>query len=360
MSARRCPRLFEVEATRDGRLTGAERASFERHVAICSVCSGERRALERLALALRASSREETGDLHARRERTRLLAAFDRALLGPTQRRVSPLLACCLAAALVAVALVGVRLRSPASVRSLWVRWRANGAAPSFAATAAVVRAQGDAIWSSRREGDRERIVLSRGELSIHLDHSQGEGRLIVILPDGELEDIGTTFAVSADADHTTRVAVTEGRVLLRLRGRSEITMGPGDSWVRETPAPVPCATAPLAVAPSAEPAPSEPSSHPPRSPLPAASARALGDASSDFRVAIDALERRDNPRAATLFAEFLGKHPGDRRAEDAAYLRAIALQRCGDAVGAKDAAREYLRLYPYGFRRLEMEPLSR
>jgi hypothetical protein len=74
----------------------------------------------------------------------------------------------------------------------------------------------------------------------------------------------------------------------------------------------------------------------------------------------MDALERGDNHQAATLFATFLGKHPGDRRAEDAAYLRAIALQRCEDIVGTKDAAREYLRRYPYGFRRLEMEPLSR
>jgi hypothetical protein len=360
MSARQCPRLFEVEATRDGRLTGAERASFERHVAICAVCSGEMRALQRLASALRASSRDEIGELHVRRERTRLLAAFNGALIGPKRRRVSPVLACGFAAALVAVALL--------------VRWRANGAAPSFAAPAVVVRADGDAIWSSRTDGDREWIVLSRGALSIHVDHPQGEapharqraepdtgeGRLIVVLPDGELEDIGTTFTVSADADHTTRVAVAEGRVLLRLRGRPQITMGPGDSWVRETPAPVACATAPLALPPSAEPAPREPSSHPARSPLPPSSAGAPGDSSSDFRAAIDALERGDSRQAAALFAEFLGKHPGDRRTEDAAYLRAIALQRCGDAVGTKDAAREYLRRYPYGFRRLEMEQLSR
>jgi hypothetical protein len=349
MSARQCPRLFEVEATRDGRLTGAERASFERHVAICSVCSGEMRALEGLAQALRASSRDEVDELHIRRERTRLLAAFDGALVSPNWRRVSPSLlafACCLAAALFAVALL--------------VHWRAKGAAPSFAATATVIPADGDAIWSSRMDGDRERIVLARGALSIHVDHSRGEGRLVVVLPDGELEDIGTTFTVSADADHTTRVTVTEGRVVLRLRGRPQITIGPGDSWVRETPAPVACATAPLAMAPSAEPAPGEPSSHPARSSSPPASVQASGDSSSDFRAAMDALERSDNHQAATLFAEFLGKHPGDRRAEDAAYLRAIALQRCGDDVGAKDAAREYLRRYPSGFRRPEMEHLSR
>jgi hypothetical protein len=346
VSARQCPRLFEVEATRDGRLTGAERASFERHVATCSVCSGEMRALEGLARALRASSRDELDELHVRRERTRLLAAFDGALIGPKRQRAFPLLACGLAAALVAVTLL--------------VRWRAKGTAPSFAASAAVVRADADAIWSSRMDGDREEIVLARGALSVHVDHKQGERHLIVVLPDGELEDIGTTFTVSADADHTTGVAVTEGRVLLRLRGRPQITIGRGDSWMRETPAPVACVTAPLAMAPPAEPAPTESSSRPVRSPRPPASVRAPGDSSSDFRAAMDTLERGDNHQAATLFAEFLVEHPGDRRAEDAGYLRAIALQRCGDAVGAKDAAREYLRRYPGGFRRLEMEQMSR
>ena len=54
MSATPCPRLFEAEAMRDGRLTGAERASFERHVARCPACSSEVRALEALAESLRA------------------------------------------------------------------------------------------------------------------------------------------------------------------------------------------------------------------------------------------------------------------------------------------------------------------
>jgi outer membrane protein assembly factor BamD (BamD/ComL family) len=74
----------------------------------------------------------------------------------------------------------------------------------------------------------------------------------------------------------------------------------------------------------------------------------------------MEALDRGDNRGAATLFGAFLARHPGDRRAEDAAYLRVIALQRCGDAASTKDAAREYLRRYPSGFRRVEVEPMSR
>ena len=67
-----------------------------------------------------------------------------------------------------------------------------------------------------------------------------------------------------------------------------------------------------------------------------------------------------DNVRAAGAFASFLTKHPHDPRAEDAAYLRVLALERSGDRGGMKQAAEEYLRRYPSGFRHSEMERLSR
>jgi len=50
-----CPRLFEVEAMRDGRLSGTERANFERHLTHCSDCAREARALDQLATALHTS-----------------------------------------------------------------------------------------------------------------------------------------------------------------------------------------------------------------------------------------------------------------------------------------------------------------
>jgi hypothetical protein len=340
---------------RDGRLTGSERASFERHVALCSVCSGEVRALETLAQTLRdANQLDPLDELHARRERTRLLAAFDEALVSPKRRRFSPSFALAAAASVVVV---------------VTVLWRVRAAPPL-----AAVRADGDTIWSSRMEDQRQRIVLTRGALSIHVDHSRGDGRLIVVLPDGELEDIGTRFTVGADADRTMRVAVTEGRVLLRLRGRPPITIGPGETWRPEVPAPVAGATgAPLALPAWEEaeqpekPAPRELSSQSgtpmpsPSASVPASSASVPArDSSSEFRAALDALERGANRQAANMFADCLAKHPRDPRAEDAAYLRAIALQRTGDAIGTKDAAREYLRRYPSGFRRVEMDQLSR
>ena len=72
------------------------------------------------------------------------------------------------------------------------------------------------------------------------------------------------------------------------------------------------------------------------------------------------ALNSGAHGEAAAAFGRFLAKHPRDPRAEDAAYLRIIALQRSGDTGAMKDAALTYLRRYPKGFRRAEAERLSR
>src|SRR5882672_11032162 len=88
MRPKPCPRLFEAEAMRDGRLARAELASFERHMSLCPVCSREVRALDALAEALRVSPQHnaDADELHVRRERTRLLAAFDGMLVRPERR----------------------------------------------------------------------------------------------------------------------------------------------------------------------------------------------------------------------------------------------------------------------------------
>ena len=119
----------------------------------------------------------------------------------------------------------------------------------------------------------------------------------------------------------------------------------------------------PSAAPPPTQPAPAR-SAPMPRAPAPRASASATPtlavDASADFRAALAALNAGNSREAATAFASFLAKHPRDPRAEDAAYLRIIALQRSGDSSAMKDAALAYLRRYPKGFRRAEVEVLSR
>jgi ferric-dicitrate binding protein FerR (iron transport regulator) len=347
-----CPRLFEGEAMRDGRLGDAERASFERHLTVCPTCLREVLALDALAEAVRAPrGNGEANELHVRRERTRLLAAFDGMLVAPRrQRRLRYRLIWPVAVA--------------ALIAGLVISSRPRDTAPLADPTNAVVRPDGATVWSERTEGDLEQVRLERGSLWIQVDHTSGRRRrLVVVLPDGELEDTGTTFTVRVEDGRTTRVMVQDGSITLRVHGQWAVSLGPGETWTpvaqpvaSSSSAPAAGPTAPARVAPLAGTSVPSPTSSP-SSLAPAAAASALAmDPAVDFRAAMAALDTGDNRRAAATFASFLARHPGDPRAEDAAYLEVIALQRCGDPDAMKVAGQEYLRRFPTGFRHAEVE----
>jgi len=373
-----CPRAFEAEALRDGRLTGAEKASYERHLGSCAVCAREARSLEALARALRAAPAPgaTSDELHVRRERTRLLAAFDRAVVRPEPRlRFRNALLAAAALAVTVAALLGAGA------------WLAREPQPDLRASrdAAVVVAAHGATWSRRSEGNLETVVLTQGELSIRVDSKKSGVRLRVVLPDGELEDIGTTFSVSVEALRTARVRVDEGRVVLRLRGRPPLSLGAGQLWTPDEapsaasssgpsaanaqPLPWPSVSSASAAPPARSPAvasalgaarPRGLSSAPVPPPSAPPAAHTEPDSSSAFRAAMAALDSGDHDTAAARFARFVSAHPGDARAEDAAYLRILALQRAGRTAAMKQAALDYLRRHPKGFRRAEAEALSR
>jgi anti-sigma factor RsiW len=352
MTLTTCPRLFEVEALRDGRLGGAERKSFERHLAVCTACAREAEALETLAGAARADAQNAgaADELHVLRQRTRLLAAFDRALVSPERKGSARRWLLLPAAAVVAVA--GLVILRPA---------RPTPSIPPAGAARADVHADGTTVWSRGVGiGNREEITLQRGLLWIHVDHSSGDRHLLVLLPDGELEDVGTTFTVSADGGHTTRVAVEEGRVSLRLRGQPIVDIGPTDVWLPGVPlAPTPALSAPPVPTPTSDsnrPPPPRVSRPPGVHPSPVA---APLDPLLEFRAAMGALRAGDNRRAAAGFTSFLDEHPRGPMAEDAAYLRVIALQRIGADGDMKRAAEDYLHRFPSGFRHAEVERLS-
>jgi hypothetical protein len=243
-------------------------------------------------------------------------------------------------------------------------------------ASRAEVDPEGIASWSEHTEGEREVVVLERGALRIHVDHATAARHLVVRLPDGELEDTGTTFTVSAADGHTTGVTVQEGSVLLRIRGAAPVALAPGERWaplepraiegqppaIANGPAPA-IGSGTSSAAPRGEPASSaqRPTPTPGASERQAAGSVSAGrDASLAFRAAMAALDRGDDRDAAIGFARFVAAHPGDARAEDAAYLRVVALQRSGDGAEMKSAALDYLRRYPGGFRKAEVEALSR
>jgi len=353
---------------RDGRLKGAARVQFESHAAVCARCAHELRALEALGDALRSSTPPELDELHVRRERTRLLAAFDASLM-PVPARKWPKVA--VVFALAAALLGGVSWLVAA-------REHALPAAP-LAATArthvavATVRAEPSARWSRRTEPERETLTLENGTLRVRVEHDSGARRLLVVLPDGELEDIGTTFSVTASSGRTTRVVVEQGRVMLRLHGRPALRLDAGESWSPPTSSAAASASSAIAApASSATTAAARPASPPPRVALPSAVTPArpstaspmpspsASDPAGEFRGALSALNAGDNRRAAQLFAAFLAAHPRDPRGEDASYLQVLALQRAGDPAAMQAAAAAYLRRYPAGFRHAEVEALTR
>jgi hypothetical protein len=357
-----CPRAFEVEALRDGRLSGAERSAFERHLAGCAACARELAAFERLASALRDGPAGNTDELHARRERTRLLAAFDRALIGrptPNESRVSRR------------AVAGLATAAGLAVVASAVWFRAGQEHPASPPSAVTVRPVTGARWSRRTSAGREQIVLDEGRLWIQVRRASSDVPLLVVLPDGELEDVGTTFTVTAESGRTTSVAVEEGSVILRLRGQAPRSIGAHGSWsappeavasmgptrepLAKGPTPATPARPSAAAAPARPPAvaapPAPQASRPPELLAPSA-------ASEAFKAAMAALNRGDGRDAAARFSTFLDEYPRDSRAEDASYLRVLAHQRAGNSAELQRAARAYLARYPAGFRRREVAAL--
>ncbi len=77
MSVESCPRAWEVEAARDGRLTGHALTRHVAHRPACVACAGDAEALERLARGLREAALLEPDELALRRLRHRVLASFD-------------------------------------------------------------------------------------------------------------------------------------------------------------------------------------------------------------------------------------------------------------------------------------------
>ena len=371
-----CTRAGQAEALEDGRLTGAERASFERHAGSCAECASELRALVRLRQGAEGLPASSPTPLEHRRQRQALLRrASELCQRAPVQPRRRTFAAFALAAALMAALSIGFGLRA----------WR-SGSEASVALAAPTYRldASPGASWQTIEGGAALRLRLGGGSFLFEVDKLTAVQRFVLELPDGELEVIGTHFGVRVEPEGTRRVEVTEGRVALRLRDALPISLGAGESWTAEREAARAAAASSVPAAASSVPAP-EPTS----SPAPAAAApserspararqttlpetkRALespsgeqaataGTHDDDFARAMAAFAAGDYGQAERLFQDFERRHAEDARQEDSTFLRAVARARRGDAAGARAIARQYLERYPNGLRAPEAERLVR
>ena len=309
MNERACPRLWEVEAARDQRLSGEALASHERHRSNCDPCKHEQRAFEALAEAIRADA--PVDEVALRRLRSSVLReAHGGSVPAPIwQRRHSLALALVLAAVAVATIVLAPRERSPIA----------------RARTLVVVTPSGSVSWAESSTPKRHEVVLRDGTLDLSVQRARGDSGVVVIVPDGEIEDVGTRFQVAVHDGVTAAISVSEGAVLFHRKAADEVHVGAGERWVRSDSSPAGVGTR------SAVPSEPAASTYRPRvGPAPTAVGAEVGDASTSAA------------------------------AEDAAYLHVVALLREGREAEARLAAREYLGRFPTGFRRLEMERVAK
>jgi hypothetical protein len=369
-----CPRAPQAEALEDGRLSSAERASFERHAASCAECASQLRVLGRLRQGAEWLSETTPTPLEHRRQRQALLRRVSELRQrGPVQPRRRTF-ALVLSGALVAAVCIGFALGASRS---------GSEASVALAAPTYRLDASPGASWQTIEAGAALRLRLGSGSFMLEVEKLTAVQRFVLELPDGELEVIGTQFGVRVEPEGTRRVEVTEGRVALRLRGALPISLGAGESWAAER-------EAARAADPRSVPADprSVPAAEPTSTPAPAAAApserslararqtalpetkRALeppsgeqaataGTHNDDFARAMAAFGAGDYGQAERLFQDFERRHPQDARQEDSTFLRAVARARRGDGAGARATAREYLERYPNGLRAPEAERLA-
>lgn len=377
MTTPECTRLTLVEAFHDGRLGPQESAAMERHVVGCASCSAMARDLDRIGESLRAPRDPATPLEHQRQK----LALLRRATALPQDRAPAWGMRVAFGAVALAAAVLlgwtGASLRAGSAQPSVALHLRTP---PRLAlARETTLKPSDDARFERTRTAGLEVVTLQTGTLDVTVRPLAAGERFVVRTADAEVEVRGTALRVQASGGKIKSVAVAEGTVEVRYAGFSAVIPS-GGSWQATNPdaapsappsaAPTqPAAPPPLAVRsprvasrvaaapartaeppPAPEAAPAPPAAPPQPSVSPAS--RAFGDAMA-------ALRRGDFDRGAAALATFSADHAGDARADEADYLRAIALQRAGKSDAAAAAAKQYLATRPAGAHRAEAQQIA-
>jgi hypothetical protein len=232
------------------------------------------------------------------------------------------------------------------------------------------VEPEADARFTHVTSDGLEIVTLDSGAVLAFVRLLARGERFLVVTADAEVEVRGTVFRVEARAQRLVAVEVREGKVEVRSRGRTWLVT-PDARWSppEEEPAPGAVAEGPKVGTeggsapkpPRGPPGAPQSSAGPSRGRAGARTASPAEDPSGvAFREGISMADRGDYDAAARLLAAFAAAHPGDDRAEDAAFLVVVSLQRAGRSADAAAAARDYLARYPKGYRRAEVESIAR
>ncbi|WP_437753862.1 FecR domain-containing protein [Sorangium sp. So ce1389] len=365
MTAPECPKAALVEALHSGRFGPPEDAAVARHTASCAACATLARDLERIGAAVRAPRAPATPLEHQRAR----LALLRRATELPAPRAAwsGARLALAGAALVLAASLAwfgASEALRPAERPALALRHQLPSRVAPVRET--TLRPSDDARFERERSAGLEVVKLMDGTLDVAVRPLAAGERFIVRTTDAEVEVRGTVFRVEAERGHIRGVAVSEGSVEVRYAGFSATILS-GGSWRATGGAgAAPPSGAVLLPAPSAAPdagaalPPGEPSEASVARPRAAPSAASSNSpAAREFAEAMRALRQGDYARSAAQLEAFSAAHPGDARADEADYLRAIALQRAGRTAEAAAAARRYLATRPQGAHRAEAKKIA-
>jgi hypothetical protein len=317
-------------------LIGKDLQSALRHRETCAECAQEGRTLRALGHELSRLPEVSRDQVSVQRSRQRLLAAHNESVIDPPRRSIAHRVAGALALASAAAAWFVLAHRQPVSGPA-----RASGEIVE-------VHEEAGARWTRHQEASRIFVDLEDGAASFEIHPHPGRS-VVIRLPDGEVEDIGTVFEVRVAEQHTKHVAVSEGRVSVRLNGRSIVSLSAGETWDSEPARPVelaPSAAATGSALRGAAPrlatektTPATPS-HLQKPAFPALSARPRSAPEAPAAPVSDAAKAQSEESS---------------KAEDDAYLHIVDLLREAKDSEAEARAKDYLLRFPSGFRRIEV-----
>jgi TolA-binding protein len=224
-------------------------------------------------------------------------------------------------------------------------------------ASLAKVRLFGEASFRRVSEPPDEIVRLAAGRAAFEVTRLTREQRFRVVTGDGEVEVRGTRFEVEAREGRLWNVAVTDGKVDVRV-GDAVLRLQNGDEWQRQ-PA-VAAAQEPQAPAPNARVGEHESSSSPsgpstghglPRKSKFGSQASETGKAKESFDLAWSHLRHAEWDEATRAFGVVAAQAHGQALEEDALYWQAVATARAGRRPQASELFERLLQRFQEGAR---------